>query len=179
MTTAEDAPSGEHAISPAESTQIYTGENTAIGGPTDSSWREQALTRIAELEDLAFAFTDPKTMDRMHQVLATRIHRHLSTAREAAGGEPEATSPDAQASDNDHDGHGRRPRLRRRRHTLGAGVSGWALERTASHVDAAEADLLRLAPPDYFAGQLPGILAHVRAHLPVNDPRRNTWNTSG
>jgi hypothetical protein len=42
----------------------------------------------------------------------------------------------------------------------------------ASNLDAAEADLLRVAPPDYLEGQLPGLLGHVRAHLAPDDPRR-------
>ena len=68
----------------------------ALGGPTASSWREQALTRVAEIEDLADAFTaagaEPRAADpdvRMRAVLAARIRRHLETAREAADG----TSP--------------------------------------------------------------------------------------
>ena len=130
----------------------------ALGGPTASSWREQALTRVAEIEDLADAFTaagaEPRAADsdvRMRAVLAARIRRHLETAREAADG----TSP-------------RRGRWARFKALLG----GSPLERTASNLDAAEADLLRLAPPEYLQGQLPGLLAHVRAHLALADPRR-------
>jgi hypothetical protein len=130
----------------------------ALGGPTASSWREQALTRVAEIEDLADAFTaagaEPRAADsemRLRAVLAARIRRHLETAREAADG----TSP-------------RRGRWARFKALLG----GSPLERTASNLDAAEADLLRLAPPEYLEGQLPGLLAHVRAHLALADPRR-------
>jgi hypothetical protein len=130
----------------------------ALGGPTASSWREQALTRVAEIEDLAEAFTvadpEPSAADsdaRMRAVLAARIRRHLDTAREAADG----TLP-------------RRGRWARFKALLG----GSPLERTASNLDAAEADLLRVAPPDYLEGQLPGLLAHVRAHLAPDDPRR-------
>jgi hypothetical protein len=46
-----------------------------------------------------------------------------------------------------------------------------AHERTASNIAAAETDLLRLAPDDYVCGQMPSLLAHVRAHLPLGDPR--------
>jgi hypothetical protein len=130
----------------------------ALGGPTASSWREQALTRVAEIEDLADAFTvadaEPSAADsdaRMRPVLAARIRRHLATAREAADG----TLP-------------RRGRWVRFKALLG----GSPLERTASNLDAAEADLLRVAPPDYLEGQLPGLLGHVRAHLAPDDPRR-------
>ena len=129
----------------------------ALGGPTASSWREQALTRVAEIEDLAEAFTiadaEPSADSdaRMRAVLAARIRRHLDTAREAADG----TQPE----------RGRWDRFK-------ALVGGSPLERTASNLDAAEPDLLRVAPPDYLAGQLPGLLGHVRAHLAPDDPRR-------
>jgi len=134
-----------------------------LGGPTVSSWREQALTRVGEIEDLAAAFQLPEAAgdrrqtpadppEQIRAVLAKRIRRHLDTAREAADG----SSPP----------RGRWTRFK-------ALVGGSPLERTASNLDAAEADLLRLAPPDYLEGQLPGLLAHVRAHLPVDDPRRS------
>src|SRR5205823_4195368 len=134
----------------------------ALGGPTASSWREQALTRIAEIEDLAEAFTVPEASAEgqpneadsrvsMQTVLAARIRRHLATARQAADG--------------------RRP-PRGRWVRFKALVGGSPLERTASNLDAADADLLRIAPPEYLEGQLPGLLAHVRAHLALDDPRR-------
>ena len=51
-------------------------------------------------------------------------------------------------------------------------LAGSPLERTASNLHAAEVDLLRLAPSTYLCGQLPGVLASVRAHLTYEDPRR-------
>jgi hypothetical protein len=116
----------------------------ALGGPTASSWREQALTRVAEIEDLAEAFTvaDPErgaagSDARMRAVLAARIRRHLETAREAADG----TLP-------------RRGRWVRFKASLG----GSPLERTASNLDAAEADLLRVAPPTTWRASYPACL---------------------
>jgi len=41
-----------------------------------------------------------------------------------------------------------------------------------SNLDAAEADLLNIAPPDYVLGQMPSMLQHVRCHLVSSDPRR-------
>jgi hypothetical protein len=118
-----------------------------IGGPTASSWREQALTRIAELEDLTEVLVE-RTGRR--GLLAVRIDRHLQTARQAAEGKP-----------------------RRARWTAAkASLGGSELERTASNIDAAEANLLRLAPPEYLEGQMPSLLAHVRGHLAADDPRR-------
>jgi hypothetical protein len=124
----------------------------AFGGPTASSWREQALTRVAELENLAEAFQDPSA-EHKEKVLAQRIHRHLDTAREAA--------------------EGKRPK-RRGWERLKAMLGGSPLERTASNLDAAELDVLRLAPPAYLQGQLPTLLANARAHLPFEDPRRQS-----
>ena len=122
-------------------------EPIPIGGPTSSSWREHTLTRVAELEDLTELFR--------HQsggpwtALAPRIHRHLKAAREAAEGGPR-----------------QRPWTR-----VLASLGGSPLERSASNLDAAEADVLRLAPDTDLRGQLPSLLAHVRAHLAAYDPR--------
>jgi hypothetical protein len=118
-------------------------EPTTFGGPTASSWREQALTRVAELEILANAFTDRDS------AVLEGLKRHLRTARKAADGREN-------------------PRWRRLMPLLG----GSPLERTASNLHAAEIDLLRLAPETYLCGQLPSLLANARAHLSYEDPRR-------
>src|SRR3954468_12012321 len=97
-----------------------------IGGPTGSAWREQALTRIAELEDLTDVLRREST--EPWDILPERIHRHLKTARDAASGAEKRSTW-----------------LR-----LKGVVAGSSLERTASNIDAAEADLLRLAPPGYL-----------------------------
>jgi hypothetical protein len=47
-----------------------------------------------------------------------------------------------------------------------------AVARVESHLDAVDASLLRIAPPSYVFGQLPGVLARVRRHLPEDDIRR-------
>src|SRR4051812_40431105 len=149
--------SGETEVRPEAPTTF----GVAFGGPTASSWREQALTRIAEIEDLAEAFR-PRSKDRseLGHVLAERIHRHLQTARDAAEGKP---------------GPGQRKRRGWTR--FKALVGGSPLERTASNIDAAEADLLRIAPAEHFDGQLPSMLTHVRAHLPIDDPRRQSMES--
>jgi hypothetical protein len=121
----------------------------AIGGPTTSSWREQALTRIAELENLTDVFATQAGLSEADRVLADRTRRHLVTARDAAQGEP-----------------GRSVWKK-----IAGAYAGSSLERTASNIDAAEADLLRLAPEAYVAGQIPSLLAHVRSHLQADDPR--------
>jgi hypothetical protein len=51
-------------------------------------------------------------------------------------------------------------------------LTGASLERVNSQLDAVETDLLRLAPDPYLRGALPNLRAHVRNHLPKDDPRR-------
>ena len=46
------------------------------------------------------------------------------------------------------------------------------LERAMSNLDAAEALLLDVAPPEYLLGRLPGVLNDAMRHLAQNDPRR-------
>ena len=123
-------------------------DDERIAGPTRASWREGALTRTAELEVLTEYFQ--RYPDEPVEVLAARIQRHVNTARDAAVGE-EGTS---------------------RWFRLVAMFAGSPHERAASNIDAAEVDLLRMAPDSYVQGQVPSLLAHVRGHLPVDDPRR-------
>ena len=53
--------------------------------------------------------------------------------------------------------------------------NGPLIERAMSNLDAAEADLLNLAPTDYIYGQMPCLLRHVRCHLPPTDPARQEF----
>ena len=53
-----------------------------------------------------------------------------------------------------------------------AGLGGASVERASGHIDAAEIELLRLAPDEYVCGQLPNLVGYVTAHLPKDDPRR-------
>lgn len=133
-------------LSTSVTTDSYSSEHArarGFGGPTASSWREQALTRVAELEILAAEFGDPDSE------IVKGMLRHLRTARLAADGKENA-------------GLGRMRRL----------LGGSPLERTASNLHAAEIDLLRVAPKEYLCGQLPSLLANARAHLVAEDPRR-------
>jgi hypothetical protein len=49
---------------------------------------------------------------------------------------------------------------------------GARMERAISNLDAAEADLLQIAPAAYVLGQMPGVLNHVQRYLKPDDPRR-------
>jgi hypothetical protein len=130
---------------------------------TNRAWREQALTRVAEMRTLAACFVDDENfrqptppgnsgdgppreaLRQRNSNLNEAINGHLNEASGAAKGK--------------------------------TGVRNWArngaiIERAMSNLDAAEADLLRRAPKAYLRGQMPHLWAHVRQHLPAKDPRR-------
>jgi hypothetical protein len=48
---------------------------------------------------------------------------------------------------------------------------GASVERVTGHLDAVDTDLLRMAPPTYVYGQLPGLLGQMRKSLPADDIR--------
>src|SRR5215210_4128075 len=61
------------------------GAAPAIGGPTTSSWREDALARIAELEMLTSMACARTTLDGpIADEMAATIRRHLDTAKQSA-----------------------------------------------------------------------------------------------
>jgi hypothetical protein len=122
-------------------------ERSRIPGPTFAPWREQALTRAAELRSRLCELCSERTD------LTAEIERHIAAAEEAAAG----VWPD-------HRGL-RWPRR------IAASMRGAGVERADSELDAAEAALLRIAPPSYVIGQLPAILTRARIHLPASDPR--------
>jgi hypothetical protein len=121
----------------------------AVGGPVAVAWREGTLTRAKELEALC-AWVAARSPDAGARVLAQgAIPRHLEAARQAAKGEK--LEP--------------RRRLRLFR-------NGPLIERAMSNLDAAEAQLLNVAPADYVLGQLPSLLRSAQCHLVRSDPRR-------
>jgi hypothetical protein len=136
-----------------------------IGGPATTSWREQALARAAEYRFLARWLLAGE--DERKAVALDAIETHIDAAERSAAGEDmwRWRWPWSDKSDQDS-----QPRLRgwaKVKSVLG----GAAVERTNSQLDAVEADLLRLAPEPYLRGQLPNLVAHVRAHLDPVDPR--------
>jgi hypothetical protein len=141
-----------------------------IGGPARSSWREQALGRAAEYRFLARLLLSRAT-ERDRQALLA-IERHIDAAERAAAGRYLDTT---ERSDGKSDGPREKP--------LGlfakfvSFVTGAAVERVNSQLDAVESDLLRLAPDPYLRGALPNLRAHVRNHLPDGDPRRERVET--
>jgi hypothetical protein len=126
-----------------------------IGGPTTSSWREEALTRIAELRTLTDWLEQRRRAEELDPAtgLVDTIRGHLDTAKATAR-------------------HRSRLPLASR---LRAAMAGSDVERVSSNLDAAEADILRLAPIGYLRGQMPSLLSHVRSHLAADDPRRQRF----
>jgi hypothetical protein len=107
------------------------------------------LTKARELRHLAAWFcVQPENMSRGSQELLEAIGGHLDRVESAA--------------------RARRSGWQR----LSPSAHGPSIERALGHLDAAEAHLLRLAPPEYLRGQLPSVQAHVNRYLPKNDPRR-------
>jgi hypothetical protein len=115
------------------------------------AWREGTLTRAKELESLCAWVLVNHPRDNS-EVLANSILRHLEAARQAA----EAARLEPR----------RRFRVFR---------NGPLIERAMSNLDAAEAQLLNFASPDYVLGQLPCLLRHVQCHLVPTDPRRQEF----
>lgn len=122
-----------------------------IGGPVSVAWREGTLTRAYELEALCDWITTKRTHDG-DQVLVRAVKCHLAAARDAALGK--RLDP--------------RKRFRIFR-------DGPLIERARSNLDAAEAQLLNFAPPDYLLGQMPSLLRHVQRHLRPSDPGRHEF----
>jgi hypothetical protein len=127
-----------------------------IGGLTTVPWREQALTRAAELRTMAsWARLQTAQSPAVADALTASIQGHLDTAREAAAASRrQGLVRWVRAI----------PSLGRRRRSL--------LERVMTNLNAAEVALLRLAPSNWLRGQVPSLVAHVRRHLPEDDPRR-------
>jgi hypothetical protein len=117
-------------------------ENPRIARPTRSAWRESALTRIDELAALASWLKDAPDTVKNDELVAALFH-HLDLARAAAV---------------KHCGFIR-------------SITGSQYERTSSNIDAAEADLLQIAPAWYVRGQMPSLLRHVERNLCSSDGR--------
>ena len=122
-----------------------------VGGPVWVAWREGTLTRAKELEALC-AWVLANHPRENCDVLARAIPCHLEAARQAAKGAKLAPRKWFRFSRN-----------------------GPLIERAKSNLDAAEAQLLNFASPDYVLGQMPSLLQHVQCHLIPTDPRRQEF----
>jgi hypothetical protein len=122
-----------------------------VGGPVLVAWREGTLTRAFELEALCDWITAKDSLNG-DGALVKAVKCHLAAARDAAL----AKKLDPQ----------NRFRVFR---------GGSLIERARSNLDAAEAQLLNFAPPDYVLGQMPSLLRHVQRHLRPTDPGRQEF----
>ncbi len=111
------------------------------------AWAERCLTRADELKALAawcLCDPDPSSCESARrQALSDEIHKHLACARRAA-----------ERTDR---------RVRR---------TGARIDTAMSRLDAAEAELMQLAPAEYITGQMSSVVNHVGRHLQPTDPRR-------
>lgn len=125
---------------------------TPVGGPVPVAWREGTLTRAYELEALCDWTAASQSLSDDCQMV-TAVKRHLGAARDAAYGKK---------VDDPH----RRLQMFR---------GGPLIERARGNLDAAEAQLLNIARPDYILGQMPSLLRHVQRHLKPTDPGRQEF----
>ena len=146
MSTADSGLQPPQGISPGSDARTAA-PPFAIGRPTTSSWREHALTRVAEHRFLLIWMRSQ--MADVNRAALEAIETHLDAAEKAAEGSSQ-----------------------RGWKKIRSGLSGASVERARSQIDAAESELLRLAPDSYLLGQLPSLVAHVSCHLTATDPRR-------
>jgi hypothetical protein len=120
-----------------------------LARPTSASWREQALSKIAELRFVRDWLLELPASNAISDEARRITDDHFEAAAAAAkGGSPWTL------------------------HSVITGLTGSGVERVISQLDAVESELLRIAPPDYLNGELSNLLAHVQLHLSPNDPRR-------
>ena len=137
-----------------------------VEGPVWVAWCEATLTRAKELEALR-AWVLENNPQEHSEALASAVTYHLEAARQAAKSRArrilEAANQDVAAAEQE-------PKKRFRMFR-----NGPLLERARSNLDAAEAEILNFAPPDYVLGQMPSLLNHVQCHLIATDPRRQEF----
>ena len=124
----------------------------SVGGPVSGGWREGTLTRAMELESLSKALTPvgrPEALEDLlnAEVLLLAVGQHVQAARDAAKYKRRFWRPG-------------KPSL---------------MERAMSNLDAAEVQLLNMAPATYILGQLPSLLNQVQRHLSPTDARRKNF----
>ena len=125
-------------------------EDLSTKGRFFSAWREVALTKIDELEGLvSFIAAEKNPLSDADVELITHARTHLSKAKDAA--EPQSSGPWKSF----------------KRWAGGSDVEG-----AMSHIDAAKANLLRVAPMHFVMGQMSELQSTARHHLPTGDPRR-------
>jgi hypothetical protein len=116
--------------------------------PTQA-WREEALARAVEIQALSDWVDKLREQEPLGEKYADADKRLADAIKSHVAAVCKAVS-------------GGRPRM----HTSAR------LTRATNNIHAAETNLLRRAPLRFFRGELPNMDAHVRRHLPLDDPRR-------
>jgi hypothetical protein len=148
-----------------------------VGGPTSSAWREEALTKAQELQGLARWVKAVRADTPRRRNGGPRLRRRASgpRARDDGGELFHAISRHLDAAQKTAAGDDERGWWR----TTWSAFNGSSFERALGHLDAAEADLIRVAPASYVRGEMPNFEAHVQRFLPPSDPRRERVDELG
>ena len=125
-----------------------------IGGPVSAAWREDSLTRAKELGWLKSWIEMRGARSEPVNDLLRAIDVHLNAVKQTATGKDESGKSEGWIK------------------LFWRGLSGASFERTLGNLDAAEVDLLRVAPSSVLIPALPSVVAHVNRYLPKDDPRR-------
>ena len=147
-----------HRSVEAPDEEAPAGPSFPIGGPSSAAWREELLTKAHELSGLASWVAAQPDKATPAGELPRAIANQLQTARLTASGKDTR--------------EGQADKKLRWWTRFKASSGGASFERALGNLDAAEVNLLRLAPKEYLQGQLPGLEAHVNRYLPKDDPRR-------
>jgi len=146
-------PAGEPAVWATDEADIPTVHLSLPAKETNASWREHALTRIEELDDYVDQLVLEDTENKKLRRSAKRARIHLEAAQSTA---------------------------KVRGDRLGARFTNSVhVERVMSHIDAAEAFILRAAPLDHVTAQVPAILDHVGRHLAKDNVQREQAEAIG
>jgi len=147
VATAAVAPAGWLGVE----TKVDRSPAGILGSQTRTPWREQALARSAELMTLLNWFQRlPKPEDgKRYLDDEARVQLCNETAKQLQG-----------VTTSTH----------RKRFGVAA-ISGAALERAFGLLNAAEANILRLAPASYVLSVVPNVYAQAKLSLDESDPR--------
>jgi hypothetical protein len=117
--------------------------DASVGPMTSAAWREEALARAHQMTTL-LEWLERESELQNKDPLVKAVKIHLDAAKEGA---------------------------QERHHWVVRTLSGAIIERTSANLDAAELNLMRLAPLDYLQSNVPNLLVHARGYLKPSDPR--------
>ena len=127
------------------------------------AWREGTRTRAAEL----------RSLNRWIECTSTAVSTGSPPPSERTLASTGSQTTDALHDAIEHHLKAAEDATTRRQKWWHRPHNGARLERAISNLDAAEADLLRVAPASYVFGQMPSVLNSLQRHLKPGDPRRS------